>query len=385
MKILFLAKGLNIGGIETNLVLLARELGARGHEVVVASSGGRLLEDVLATGASHVPLRMEPRDPRAVLDDVRTLRRTIAAAPPDIIHVFSHASAVLLWMALRFPPSRRFLPSALPVVSSVMGLHRWPEESMWLVRARVYLTSLGARRFIVIAPAIGDIVRRLPIRRSRVVERSVVGLTLPDRSQLEGDVAGAVRTELGVGPGESVIMTIGGLEPRKSHELFLQAAAQVLADRQDVRFFVVGEGSLRSRLQREIEDLGIGSHASLLGERTDLEHLLAVTDVYVRPGVVEGFIGITVLHAQTLGVPVISFETDDVKLAITAGETGLLVPGGDVAALARTMNLLLDDPELSRRIGVAGQRHVEQHFSLPVVVDGLEALYKEEVGAGPRR
>jgi glycogen(starch) synthase len=97
--------------------------------------------------------------------------------------------------------------------------------------------------------------------------------------------------------------------------------------------------------------------------------------VCVRPGVVEGFIGITVLEAQALGVPVLSFDTEDVRLAITDGETGLLVPRGDVAALAAAVRRLLDDPALAARIAQCGRAHVERTYALPAVVSRLEQLY----------
>ena len=72
-----------------------------------------------------------------------------------------------------------------------------------------------------------------------------------------------------------------------------------------------------------------------------MARLLSATDVYVKPGVVEGFIGITVLEALGLAKPVVAFETEDVKLALTDGETGLIVPNGDVASLAERILYLL--------------------------------------------
>lgn len=172
-------------------------------------------------------------------------------------------------------------------------------------------------------------------------------------------------------------MTIGRLHPFKSHELFIQAAAHVLSERTDVRFFLVGDGPLRSSLQAEIERLGVGSFVTILGERTDISRLLCATDVCVRPGIIEGFAGITVLEAQAYGVPVIAFETEDVKLAIIHGKTGLLVPPADTEALARAVMDLLDDSELADSLGKAGRVHLERHFALSKVVDGLEALYSD--------
>jgi glycosyltransferase involved in cell wall biosynthesis len=172
-------------------------------------------------------------------------------------------------------------------------------------------------------------------------------------------------------------MTIGRLDPVKSHELFVRAAAHVARHRTDVRFFVVGEGPLRSSLEAEIVRLGVGASVTLLGERTDISRLLGSTDVCVRPGIVEGFVGITVLEAQAFGVPVIAFETEDVKLAVTDHETGLLVPPNDTEALGAAVLELLGDPELAERLGAAGRSHLEATYALPVVVDALEALYAE--------
>jgi len=176
------------------------------------------------------------------------------------------------------------------------------------------------------------------------------------------------------------VTTIGRLEPRKSHELFVRAAG-LLSGRPDRRthFLIAGDGAEEARLRREIAETG--AEVRLLGHRPDVYPLLRASDVCVRPGVVEGFIGITVLEAQSLGVPVISFDTEDVRLAVEHERTGLLVPSGDVAALARAIGRLLEDPELAGGLGAAGRDHVRDSYGMPAVVDALEALYLEVVNS----
>jgi glycosyltransferase involved in cell wall biosynthesis len=250
---------------------------------------------------------------------------------------------------------------------------------MWKVAMRAYATCTGATKIIVISPAIGDLLRRLPVRASRCVQGAVVGVTIPDNVEMARRNADAVRAELEIASGDRVVMTIGGLDPRKSHELFLRGAAEVLSHRDDVRFFVVGAGPLRPDLIAEIDRLGITSNVRLLGERTDLDRLLSAADLYVRPGIVEGFIGTTLLDAQALEIPVVAFDTRDVRVAIAHGRTGWLVPPGDTSALAGAVIALLDNPALSRTIGKAGRAQVETHFSVPAVAGGLESLYRAQL------
>jgi glycosyltransferase involved in cell wall biosynthesis len=193
-----------------------------------------------------------------------------------------------------------------------------------------------------------------------------------------------VRAELDVALDTRLVVTIGRLDPTKSHELFIRAAADVLRTREDVLFVVVGGGALLNELHAEVAATGRPDRIRLLGEREDITRLLAATDVYVRPGVVEGFIGITVLEAQVLGVPCVAFETQDVKLAVEPGITGVLVPPGDTAALAAEVSALLDAPDRAATLGAAGRARALARYGLPAVVDRLEELY-EQLASGRRR
>jgi glycosyltransferase involved in cell wall biosynthesis len=104
--------------------------------------------------------------------------------------------------------------------------------------------------------------------------------------------------------------------------------------------------------------------------------LLSATDVYVKPGVLEGFIGITVLEALALGKPVVAFDTEDVKMVLADGETGLIVPNGDVPRLAEQIVYLLQNPSVGSRLGQAGQQVVLDRFDFGVLAHRLEEFYQ---------
>jgi glycosyltransferase involved in cell wall biosynthesis len=270
------------------------------------------------------------------------------------------------------------------MVSSIMGLKDSPQERDLKTKARVFLTTLGARRVIVIAPAIADALSSLPISRDRLIEMPVVGIEdFPSPTEIHEDRR-RFRSALRLSDEVPVVISVGNLAPRKSHELLVRAAAHVVRRHPAARFFIVGEGSMRHKLEREIRSHGLESSVALLGDRSDAARLLRAADVYVRPGVLEGFVGITVLEAQAARLPVVSFETEDVKLAVVDGQTGALVECGDVEGLATKIMSYIDDPDLAQRIGDAGGEAVRRRFSIRSITDALENFYAEIAGGGER-
>lgn len=371
MKIFFATNALPVGGIEKNIVRLTREFSQRGHSVVVVSQGGVLEEDVVLAGGKHVCVEVSPR---VWFRSIRKMRNVLCEERPDIVHVFSASAAILLWLTYKIYSFS--LPRKKPVVvSSIMGLKASPDESNVISMLRAFLTTLGAKKILIISPEIAKTINRLPIAKGRVMGKDVVGVELPapsGKAELH-----ALRSELGIGKNEKIVTTIGRLNSAKSHELFVWAAAKVLATRKDVHFYIIGEGETRRFLEAEIDNSGLKSHVHLLGTRKDIPSLLSISDVYVRPGIVEGFVGITVLEAQSLKIPVISFDNKDVRVAIQDGVTGVLVPLSDTSVLAEKIIMLLEDEKYSAEIAVHGYEHVKSTFSVLAVAEGLLGLYGE--------
>ena len=121
----------------------------------------------------------------------------------------------------------------------------------------------------------------------------------------------------------------------------------------------------------------IAKNVRLIGERHDVKEILFATDVYVRPGIVEGFVGITVLEAQSAQKPVVGFETQDLKVAVTDGVSGLLVPVNNYEKLSNAICKLLDDSEFAEKIAKAGNAQFLKLFSISAIVDNLCLIYDE--------
>jgi glycosyltransferase involved in cell wall biosynthesis len=360
-----LTNQVDVGGIEHNVVRLTSAFVERGHEVSVMSRGGVLVSSIEQSGGLHVHVRRNGWFP--FLREVRSIRAAIRELKPEVIHVFSASMNLRMQLAL-------LLIGARPAtVSSIMGLQISPSESKLKIRLRAWLTSIGVDRLLVMAPAIGEVVAGLPIRADKIEQMSAVGIELPSEDVIEA--RRWARAELGIQDGNSLVMTVGRLDASKSHDLFIEAAIHMCNERSDVSCVVVGGGALLNHLQ-DLIPTHLQDRILLHGERLDAPRLIAAADVYSRPGVVEGFVGITVLEAQAWGIPVVAFDTQDVRLAIENGVTGVLVPNGQPVALAEGVLHLLDHPEEAKSLGMAGREAVRENFSTGVISGTLERLYR---------
>jgi glycosyltransferase involved in cell wall biosynthesis len=374
MRILLAAKTMGVGGLERIVVGLARELQMRGHAVWVVSSGGELVAELKRAGTTHIAAPLEITSPIGVAQAARQIRRVILEHRIDLVHSFSATASVAVNLALRVRAANSL--DGVRLVSSPMGLQNSPRELPVTTWLRNWFLALGAEQILVISPEIRRHLKRVGAPEQSLVDFNFVGLDVDAfRPQPAADDRQSVRHEFGFPSDALVISTIGALHPRKSHELFVEAAVAVTAAEPRARFLVVGDGELRDELELLARSHGLDGRLVFTGLRDDVARLLAATDVYVKPGVVEGFIGITVLEALGLGKPVVAFDTEDVKLALIDGETGLIVPNGDVTILADRVLYLLRCPEVGKRLGEAGQRLVLERFDFGVLAGRLEEFY----------
>jgi glycosyltransferase involved in cell wall biosynthesis len=177
-----------------------------------------------------------------------------------------------------------------------------------------------------------------------------------------------------------VVLIVGHLSEVKGYPVFLEAAARTIVDVDDVAFVALGgettSPGYRAFLERRASELGIRERLHFLGWRDDVAEVLRAADVMVLPSLDEG-LPIAILEAMACGRPVVATPVGGVPEAVVDGQTGLLVPPGDAAALSDAMTRLLRDPALGRRLGDEGRRRAETVLSIERVASRVEALYEE--------
>jgi len=167
-----------------------------------------------------------------------------------------------------------------------------------------------------------------------------------------------------------VVGTVTRVDRHKGLEVLVEALRQL----PQAHGVVVGEGPELPALRKLAEARGVGERLVTTGFDPEPRAALQGFDVFVLPSRFES-LPLSILEAMSAGLPVVASEVGSVPEAVLDGETGLLVPAGDAAALAGAMGRLLDDPDLRRRMGERGQELARERFSAARMARDYERLY----------
>ncbi len=185
-----------------------------------------------------------------------------------------------------------------------------------------------------------------------------------------------MRTQLAVAPGTRLIGHVGALTPEKGHQVLLDALLPILALHGDLHLVLVGTGPLQSSLQEQVGRAGLEGQVHFVGFQQDPPRWLAALDLFVFPSLLEG-IGGTLIEALALGLACVASRTGGLPEVARDEQEALLVPPGDAPALAQAVRRLLADSALGARLGTAGRRRVEEHFTWQQMVQGTLGVYRE--------
>lgn len=188
----------------------------------------------------------------------------------------------------------------------------------------------------------------------------------------------ALRAELGVAAGATLLASVGELTTRKDHMCLVEALPRLVEQDGAVELVVVGEGPEREPLLHRARELGVADRLHLPGFRDDVPALLQASDLYVHPARLEGF-GYAVAEAMAAQLACVVADASSLPEVIEDGRTGALFGVGDPAALAAACAPYLQDPARRAAHGAAGSRRVDQEFEQERQMDRLEAIFREEV------
>jgi glycosyltransferase involved in cell wall biosynthesis len=192
-------------------------------------------------------------------------------------------------------------------------------------------------------------------------------------------VRAQIRQSFGFAEHETVVLSVGALVERKAHHTLLHAAHQLKEQGLHLRYIICGEGNLRSKLEAETHTRGLNAEVCFAGFYNDMSTVFAAADVFVHVPLWEG-LGVAVMEAMAAGVPVIASRVGGIPDLINDHQTGLLVPPQDATALAIAVRSCVQDPQLARILGHAGQIHARTHFDAALMARRNEVLYYKLVG-----
>lgn len=367
MKILMTLMGLDIGGAETHVMELAKELTRQGHEVILASNGGIYVPTLEVMGIRHVAVPMNQRDPRRMLHALKRLKKLIREEQPDLVHAHARIPAFLcglLHKKMGFP----FITSAHGVFQVTPVLRR--------------ITNWGQRTVAVSEDIKTYLMREYQVPQDQI-HVTINGIDT-DRFHPNHD-ASSLRQALGLGDGP-VIMLVSRLDASSAQTArYLMDVASSLVDSvPNAEFVLVGGGDQEQALRLEAGEINRRCGRPVVhvtGPRTDIAELLSLATVFVG-------VSRAALEAMSEAKPVLLAGNSEYG----QGYMGLFTPEGladaqatnfccrgypEVTgdALLRDLLALLEMPEAQRReLGAYGRRVVVEQYSVTRMTrDYLEA------------
>jgi glycosyltransferase involved in cell wall biosynthesis len=307
-------------------------------------------------------------DSRALLKLIRVAR----AFKPDIVHTHTAKAGFL---------GRQAALAVRPRPAIVHTYHGHVLEGYFgAAKSRLYLELERALarvsdRLIGVSQATVDDLVRLGVAPSERFRVLPLGLDLDPLAEVDVASRPASRRELGVGAEEILLVFVGRVVPIKRLDLLLPALAQAGESEPRLRLAVVGDGDERPRLERQAAELGIAADVLFLGYRRELRPIFAAADIAVLSSDNEGT-PVSLIEAAAAGLPAVATDVGGVGEVVSA-ETGILVPRGDVAALAGAIVEMAADPQRREHCGRAARRRAVDRYGAARLLSDIDALYRE--------
>ena len=350
-----------IGGAQIHVRDLAAAVRRQGHSATVITSGsGPFVHELRAQDTPTVVLRhlAGPINPVRDFRALREIRAVLAELRPDLLAAHSSKAGTLGRLAGR--------ALQIPVVFTVHGWAFTP--GIPPLRAAMYRRierSVGplASRIITVS----EFDRRLALDARIATEDRVVTV-----HNGMADITPALRADPGRTPVRLVMVARFGAQ--KDHATLLRALAGLREHEWELD--LIGEGPLMAQMSSLAATLGIGGRVRFLGQRMDVDQILARAQASLLVTNWEGF-PLSILEAMRAGLPVVASSVGGVGESVSDGETGYLVPRGDVEVLRDRIGRLLTSAELRSRLGANARTLYEQRFTLGHCVAGTLAVYRD--------
>ncbi len=379
MRIIYLITDLDVGGAERLLARMVCSLSQRFTDQCVVSMTdlGHVSKQLIEARIVVYTLTMTRGVPSiaALVRLARLLRRL----KPDVLHCWMYHANLLGILAGGLAGVPRIVWNIRSANESLVG-YRW--MTRWVVRCCAWLSRFPDRIIIVSESA-----KRVHASWGYDSSKMTVISNGYDLEVFRQDPEShcAVRRELGIPEGATLIGMIARYDSVKDHASFFRAARLLSADRGDVQFVLVGKGMSNDNpeVARLVTTSELDGRAHLLGPRDDVARIMAALDIACLSSRTEAFPN-AVGEAMACGVPCVVTDVGDA--AFIVGNTGRVVPPENPKALAEAMREIVElAPAERRALGQKARERIAGNFALEKMVQAYESLYQGVIGdSSPR-
>jgi L-malate glycosyltransferase len=365
-NILLISPRMAIGGEELSTLTISREMIARGHTVYALGGRGPMAAEFEKAGVCVIFTKYPWRSISGVLRQARQIRDVVQKNNIQIVHC----------------------QSVLPVISAFLGLKRVMGENR---SVKLIFHQRGVHLYTY--PVIGilfNFMTDIVVTNSDHERKKMVRCGLKSakciriHNCINLDISGDVnitqeKKKLGISRKDTVLGTVGRLDPIKGIRFLLEAFKKSLAAHPDMTLVIVGDGEERQSLERKAAFLNISDKVVFTGFRRDLNRIFPLFDIFLLCSTFESF-GNVALEAAAFGKPVILTDVAGLPETVVDGKTGILIPPRNADSIAQAITHLIQNPQKAQKMGKAGQKRVVEYFSPKRLGDEIEKLYTHLVG-----
>ncbi len=382
IKVLRIINRFSIGGPSFHAIILTKHLGADFETKLIGGIPDAGEADsfyVLNTYQVDAITIPEMQRSLNVLSDIKSyfkIKQIIKEFQPDIVHTHaSKAGALGRWAAYRSGVKTIVHTYHGHVFHSYFGKFK---TAIYKFVER-YLAKKSSGIIAISDSQKDELSRVFKICPAIKIQVIPLGLTLEPFTKNTPENKAHARLNLGLKPDEIAIGIVGRLAPIKDHLFFLDVIEKVLLQcKLKIKVFVVGDGVEKANVENRALDINnrFPNTIQLTSWVKDMPPIYHALDVVCLTSKNEGT-PVTLIEAQSAGVPVVSTDVGGVRDVLEHGKAGFLVPKNDLNKYVESLIELIQNPELRRKMGMYGQASVPQKFTYQRLVRDVEEYYHE--------
>lgn len=356
MNILLLVPRMNIGGAESHVTMLARLLHKAGHQVIVASGGGALANELAKEGIKQIYLPVRLSTSLAAF----FLRFIIKKYHIELIHAHSAAAGIAaVKYKLKCAPH-------FPVIYTAHGLFGNEKEKLLLQCDKIIAVSRYVRQVALENGA-----------KPQKVQIIYNGIDSEKFAPVDKITSTILRHTLHI-PKTAFCLAITARIKNmrnKGHAHLLDILATHVGAAH-WHLLIIGTGKGKWQLMQRIKKLKLNKRVHLLGHKSDIEHYLPAADVIVLPSYFETF-GLVLAEGMAMGKPAVTYAVGGTPEIIDDGKTGYLIKYGDKEAFYQKLHYLALHPDTITSMGEAARLEIKERFSEHVMFSKILQVYKD--------
>ena len=365
LRVLQITLTLEIGGLETLVIELSKQLVKRGVEIEVVCLSNVDTDYVVGLKEYKIPIHVFKKRHRWDFGFFLRVARFIREMQFDIVH--AHSGCFLCGALFsRLAGVKKYIYTA----------HGMPIQTGLKARTEDIFASLMTNCVVPVSFELEVFLKKWLIFNCCSFDTIINGVDTNKFKRLT-DFSEKRRLlkkyELPVD--QFLVGSVGRLEPVKNYGMLLQAFAKLMAEfGNNIHLLLIGEGVHKKELIRLAEQLKVNQNVHFLGMQYNVHEILPLFDVFVLSSLTEGT-SIALLEAQSCGVPAVVTDVGGNSFIISHEENGFLCPLNNVATMTQYLEILLNNDDLKNRMRKKSRQFIKDNFSISSMTQQYENLY----------